>query len=239
MLSEHLKLVYEMALASKAMQDRHLKDYKDPDRFFGKGEHWFLHLSNTKGLNLNNLKITPLKNSSGYDIKPRGGFWAAARTQWTRFIAKHYHNDAGENRRVNDIYLYKVKINVSKVLVGNIRKALKDYEKDSEWSREGFRETYYDWLRLKREGLDVGTTQRIEKTVKQEMKNGKSRNVKKTVYEHVPHIVDVEGVWFTGGDIIRGIDVESICIFNKDAIKEIKYLGEYSKALKNTNRPYD
>ena len=244
MLSEHLKLVYEMAMASKMLNERYHRTkenhFEHEDRHLGHGTQWFLHLSNTPNLTLDNLKI---KEAYGKNVKPGGGFWAAARTHWTRYVSKHWHNaDNGTagNRRKADVHLYKVKIDLSKVVVGNIRLALHKYEIDSNWNSYSHeRETIYDWEKLIDQGLDVGTTKRIEKIVPQQMKNGKTRNVKKTVFEHVPKMIKVSGVWFTGGDVVFSIDVDSICIWDKDAIKEIKYMGDYSKALKTEGRSWN
>lgn len=243
MFLKHLRSYEEMAMGSKMLRERYNKTkenfFEHLDRYFGHGEQWFLHLSNTPNLTLNNLEI---KRAYGKNVKPSGGFWAAARTHWARYVANFWHNTdngkAGEPRK-NDIHLYKIKIDLSKVIVGNIEQVLHRYKIESSWNRySGERETIFDWEKIAHEGIDVGATKRIEKTVPQQMKNGKTRNVKKTVFEHVPKIIKASGVWFTGGDVVSAIDVDSICIWDKSAIKEIKYMGDYSKALKTTGREW-
>lgn len=196
----------------------------------GNGIQTFIHLSNSSELTLNNLKITKLLE--GKYNKPRGGFWCSPNTEWSRFVKNpdSYEYGIQKTRKENDKFLYKVKIDLSTILLMSsfIKQDFKDTIETEKHHGEWSEDHLIDWNKFIENGIDLGGNKQYKSKEQVTQKNGKIVNKFVTRFKWVPNVKYFNGIWFSKNMVyyIKHLDVESIVLFDKTPIKEIKLLGE-------------
>jgi hypothetical protein len=152
--------------------------------FFGKGESWFVHLSNSANLTIENVIVPKVKG--GYN-RPNSGFWLAPNLAYIKKITNTNYFARDKNKK----YIYKIKLDLSHIII----------------TKGKFQEAFY-------------------------------KDFKVTDWDKIPEKrPDIDGIWFSKRDDeildtdFKFSDVEPVVLYNKEPIKEIKLIGDFSNSL--------